>query len=170
MDGRAGEQHATTCLQRPEGHRRLGVLVLEPVSLVADQQTALVALLEELLVDTEGFVRDDEHGRARVREALDHRLNLFLAGLAHADHVDAARLQPIRADPLLVQLALPVGHQRDGARHDRMRYGGLAVRSHALRHERPQNRDRLQRLAEAHVVGQNAAAPRVLAETHEAVE
>ena len=117
--------------------------------------------------------------------------------LAHRDDLDPATAQIRSADPFRVELRLPVGHQRHlnaemtprydtsgvawrasawrarrysrlahRARDDRVRDGGIAVGP--LTHEGPQNCDRLEGLAQAHVVGKDAPAPVKVAHAHQA--
>ena len=122
---------------------------------------------------------DSKQNNTRMKDA-----RLRVLRLAHRDDLDPATAEIHSADPFRVELRLPVGHQRHlnaemtprydtrrrgsarvgaaraalltahRARDDRVRDGGIAVGP--LTHEGPQNCDRLEGLAQAHVVGKDA--------------
>ena len=73
LNGSAREEDASAGLQARERDRRLRVLVLQPMRLVTDEEAALVALLEDRLVQAEGLVRDDQDRTTAVHEACDQR-------------------------------------------------------------------------------------------------
>mmetsp|Transcript_43628 Transcript_43628/g.125946 ORF Transcript_43628/g.125946 Transcript_43628/m.125946 type:complete len:254 (+) Transcript_43628:1674-2435(+) len=111
----------------------------------------------------EGLVGGDEDlVLPAVPERGEGRPHLRRADDGHG-HVLAAAAEP------LVELRAPVLHQGGGADDQ----GLPADRSTfwpALRQERPDDRHRLQRLTQAHVVGQDAAGAIEALEAHEAVK
>ena len=73
LNRRPREQHAPPRREVVERDRRLRVLVLQSMRLVTDEEAALVALLEDRLVQAEGLVRDDQDRTTAVHEACDQR-------------------------------------------------------------------------------------------------
>ena len=71
MDGRAGEKQPSARREGAQHRRELRRLILQAVGLVTDEEAALVALLEDRLVQAEGLVRDDQDRTTAVHEACD---------------------------------------------------------------------------------------------------
>ena len=153
LHGRAGEREAGGCRQQLRRAGRLRARVLDVLRLVEHHAPQVLAA-EVLDVALHEVVRGDEHvglraarygGGARGRRARER---------------DSAQRRGEAPE-----LGHPVVHERRGAHHQR---GPLLPRLAA----REDMRDHLQRLAQAHVVGEDAAAPHALerAEPAEAVE
>ena len=154
LQRRAGEQQATRGV---EGQQRLPALrakVLDVLRLVEDQVLPALAL-ERVLVLRDEVVRRDAHVEGvglRPPEAL--LLALLLRAVVRED---------LEARAPHLELALPVEH--DARRHhDQMRPPDTV-----LAREVCHQRDGLHRLAEAHLVGQDAVELAVV-HGHEPVE
>jgi hypothetical protein len=154
LQRRAGEQQAIGGVKVAHHRGELGVLVLDAVRLV-DDQVLEAELGQRRLLDHGDLVRR-QHDVERVRHELlgdEGGARLLVAvELAHA-----ARRKP------LVELAIPVAERRLG-HNDDVRAGDAARLG-----EVGEQRDRLQRFAEAHLVGENAADA-VVVEPNEPVE
>ena len=145
LDRRAGQREAAIGLEALRRARRRAERVLDVLRLVEDR-VAEIELREDLLVAAEERVaRDDDVGVLELVGAL-------LAIAAVPDDVLERRRE-------LVELALPVrddARRRDDERLELLLAVGLRVLLDRALHGEEQ-RDRLDRLSETHVVGEDAA-------------
>lgn len=154
LQRRAAQYHPTLGVEPPDGRRALVLLRLEPVALVRNDNVDVHApkLTLHLLQPLVAHNHDTVH--AAVRKVAD-------VGLA-VGHKDADALA---AEPLCKLLA-PVVDERDGAHDERLAHHGAAAKDRVLLHQRPQQSNGLQRLAEPHLVGENGALPVKRLEPH----
>mmetsp|Transcript_8914 Transcript_8914/g.21077 ORF Transcript_8914/g.21077 Transcript_8914/m.21077 type:complete len:452 (+) Transcript_8914:1433-2788(+) len=154
LQRRAREQQARVGLELADHERELRVLVLDPVSLI-DDKVAPVELLKMIFLAAHNLEARDDHVKLPWLHLL---LELGIALVLASSHVhDAVVREP------LPELSDPVGHGRLGREHH--------VRTRRVLElcEVPDHRDGLHRLAEPHLVGEDAADP-VVVQTHQPVE
>ena len=144
LDGRAAERQPPVGPEALGGARRGAQRVLDLLRLV-DDDVAPVDLLEHLLVAAEERVARHDH--VGVLE-----LVLPLPALGAVPERVAQR----RGEA--VHLAQPVGHDARRRHDERLEGLALALDLRVLGLHGEQQRERLHGLAEAHVVGENAAA------------
>ena len=136
LDGRTGQAQAHAGMDAAHGAGRDGVGVLDVLGFVQDDGVELVFLHLLQVTPQQGVGGDDE---VRFRDMLEHALA--------ARAVDG---QAAQAGHELFRFALPVGQHR-GGHHDEV--GALEAAFHHMLDEG----QGLHGLAQAHLVGQNAA-------------
>eukprot|EP00968_Pinguiococcus_pyrenoidosus_P028905 scaffold8185_cov239-Pinguiococcus_pyrenoidosus.AAC.2 len=161
---RAGQQEAPPAGERRQGLGRGRLRVFEAMGLVADEHVAALSRipLEAIDLDAESLVGNDEHSEDLVPQETVN--GAFHGGSARlrAGHVGAAVAEP------LLDLGRPVPHKTGRTHHNRLLHGRRTVK--ALAQERPQHNDALKRLAEAHVVSEDAALAAEVLQAHHALE
>ena len=165
LQGRAGEHNAALGGHLAHGLGDLGLLGLEYVSLVADDEVGagraqvLVEPLGRLglslaVVDERGEdgIAHDAHA-ALLEPALELNLTRVDGALAQVvGHLEQVELVLARARPL-GELGAPIGEHVLGHKDEH----SLGERLVAVREQRVHQGDHLERLAEAHAVGEHAA-------------
>ena len=152
LHGRPGEQnaHGSLDLAQRRERLRLPLRVPEPVRLVAHHNFR-PRRRRHRREPAQGFVRRDQDGPL-VECAFGVRGRALRPAPVRLVGAAALRERSLRAHASqpLAHLRAPVADQRGGAHEQRSRGGGHAVRP--LPEHRPDERQRLQRLAQPHVV------------------